>query len=328
MVVPVKLGLDSYSFHRYFGETTRWESPAQARWTLGDFLAFLDAAGVRTASLQTAYLPERETARREIGRWLAEGGREVILAWGHPAGFDGGRNPGALQDALAHLAFCREIGAARMRIVLGNQRNFRQSVPARKRLLVAPLRDLARAARRAGVLLSVENHADFKVSDLLALLDEAGEPRVGLCLDLGNALRTGDPPSAVLRDLGPQRLDIVQVRDVLELPGHTGPSGWWPAVEFGAGHVEVDECIRLLHGRGFHGPAVIELSNLRPGLSETAVARDAVRFLRRSMARQARPPSRRPANDPRAADRPGGIHPAPDEICAQVPAWRAGARSA
>jgi len=283
MALAMRPGLDSYSFHRFFGETTPWESPASVRWTLRTFLDFLDGTGLRLASLQTAYLPPRARAEEEIARWRGAGEREVVLTWGHPRGFDGGRNPAALPDALDHLRWCARIGATQMRIVLGNQNNFHQPVEARKHLLAAPLRELARAARDEGVLLSVENHADFRVRDLLDLLAETGTPAPGLCLDLGNALRTGDAPAALLREIGPGRLFMVQLKDVLRVPGDEDPRGWWPAVEFGSGHADLAGCLAILRERGYDGPAVIELSNLHTGLEETTVARQAAGFVRHLM---------------------------------------------
>ncbi len=277
----MKLGLDSYSFHRFFGETTRWEQYPSAQWTLRDFLHVLDELGIAIASLQTKYLPQAELVREELSRWLAQGKREVILTWGHPQGFNGGRNLEAFDDVVRYLQLCTEIGAKQMRIVLGNFLNFEDSVAERKRILTPQLRELSKIAQAHDVWLSIENHADFSVFELVALIEEVDHEQLGLCFDIGNALRVGDPPQDLLRQLDLNRVFMIQLKEVIQVAGHEHPTGWWPTVEYGTGDVRADRCLEILRERHYTSPVVIEISNVYTGLTEIDIARQAVSLIRR-----------------------------------------------
>lgn len=276
----MKLGLDSYSFHRFFGEITKWEKLPEEHWTLRHFLTVLDELGISLASLQTKYLPEAAIVREEVSRWLAQGNREVVLTWGHPNGFDGGRNDKAFADVARHLLLCSEIGAQQLRIVLGNQANFQDSIAERKRLLVPQLRELTQLAREKGILLSIENHADFPLMELVALIDDVGDRGIGLCFDVGNSIRVGDPPQPLLRQLDLERIFMIQLKEVRKIPGHEAPTGWWPTVEYGTGDVGAGQCMEILLARNYRFPVVIEISNVFTGLTEMDVAKQAVRLAR------------------------------------------------
>src|SRR5258707_8343671 len=54
---PMSVGIDSYSYHRFFGETTAWEQPVATRWQTEDFLRRAASLRVDRVSLQTVYLP-------------------------------------------------------------------------------------------------------------------------------------------------------------------------------------------------------------------------------------------------------------------------------
>ncbi len=276
----MRLGLDSYSFHRYFGETTRWETLPDEQWTLRDFLQLLDELGITLASLQTKYLSDAPTVRAEVKRWLAQGKREVVLTWGHPNGFDGGRIPEAFADVIRYLNLCTEIGATQLRIVLGNSIHFSESIAERKRILIPQLRELAFIAREKQILLSIENHADFRVMELVALIEEVGEAGLGLCFDVGNALRVGDPPQPLLRQLDLSRVFMIQLKEVRRIAGHEAPTGWWPTVEYGTGDVGADKCLHILQERNYTFPVVIEISNVFTGLTELEIVKKAVQRYR------------------------------------------------
>ncbi len=51
--------MDSFSFHRFFGETNRWEVPIGQRWALGDLLAYVEGLGADVLSLQTIHVADK-----------------------------------------------------------------------------------------------------------------------------------------------------------------------------------------------------------------------------------------------------------------------------
>lgn len=277
----MKLGLDSYSFHRFYGETTAWETLPATTWTLRDFLDFCSAEQVPLASLQTAYLPSDDEVSHNLFQWLSEGSeREVVFTWGHPNGYNGGRNLDAHQSVLHYLELAAQVGATQMRIVLGNQRNFVDSIAERSAILTPFLREAGLTARSLGIRLSIENHADFPVMRLVELIDSIGIPELGLCLDTGNARRVGDDQLQLLRSLDLSKVFMIQLKETLCLPGHEAPTGWWPTVYYGQGDTHADQCLAILRERNFTDPIVIELSNLNTGLDEVTVARQAIDFTR------------------------------------------------
>lgn len=277
----MKLGLDSYSFHRFYGEVTAWESLPNTQWTLRNFLDFCTAENVHLASIQTSYMPSDEEVTEEIARWKAiDPRREVVFTWGHPNGYNGGKNLQAHERVLHYLDLAKRVGATQMRIVLGNHKNFADPISERSDLLRPLLREAASLAATLGVRLSIENHADFPVMRLVELIDSIGIPELGLCLDTGNARRVGDDQLELLRTLDLSRVFMIQLKETLCLPGHEAPTGWWPTVYYGQGDTHADQCLAILRERNFTDPIVIELSNLNTGLEEIDVARQAIAFTR------------------------------------------------
>lgn len=280
----MKLGLDSYSFHRFYGETTAWEELPDIRWTLADFLDFCSAEQVSLASIQTSYMPDDAEVIHEVGKWKsADTDREVVFTWGHPNGYNGGKNLQAQQSVLHYLDLAARVGATQMRIVLGNQKNFAESVTERSALLRPLLREVAIYAQSLGIRLSIENHADFPVTRLVELIDSIGIPGLGLCLDTGNARRVGDDQLELLRTLDLSKVFMIQLKETLCLPGHEAPTGWWPTVYYGQGDTHADQCLAILRERNFSDPIVIELSNLNTGLDEIEVAQQAIAFTRNEL---------------------------------------------
>jgi len=86
----MRLGLDSYSFHRFYRETTAWETLPDTQWSLRDFLNFCDEEKITLASIQTSYMPSDEEVINELARWQ-QPGREIVFTWGHPNGYNGGK---------------------------------------------------------------------------------------------------------------------------------------------------------------------------------------------------------------------------------------------
>ena len=282
----MKLGLDNYSFHRFYGEKTAWEELPDTKWSLRDFLEFCTKEQIQLASIQTAYMPGDDEVISEVAEWKSiDPDREVVFTWGHPNGYNGGKNLDAQSSVLHYLDLAARVGARQMRIVLGNQKNFVESISQRCAILTPLLREVALHAQHLGIRLSIENHADFPVMRLVELIDSIGIPALGLCLDTGNAKRVGDDQLELLRNLDLSRVFMIQLKETLRLPGHEEPTGWWPTVYYGQGDTHADLCLQILKDRNYHDPVVIELSNLNNGLNEIEVAKQAIAFAREEIQR-------------------------------------------
>jgi len=278
--VKFTVGIDSYSFHRFFGEHTKWEEPSQEQWALTDFFNFADQQGVSFLSLQTVYLKnEIDNFKEDIKKWRIKSKGDVAFTWGHPNGFDGGLKPEALFDALYFLQVAHELQLPQMRIVLGNHWNFDMPVQERLDNLRPLVRSLVVAAERFNIKISIENHADFQSQQIMSYINEFNSPYLGMCLDLANARRVGEDPEQLLRDFDLTKVFMIQAKDVQIIKGHEHPTGWWPSQYFGSGDVGLSGCLSVLKEKKFDSPVVVEISNLFTGLQECEVASQAIQYL-------------------------------------------------
>ena len=76
-------------------------------------------------------------------------------------------------------------------------------------------------AKKLDVRLAVENHKDFEVPELLALLEFLSSRHVGVCLDTGNSLALLEDPMEVVRLLAPHTL-TVHFKDIAVCPVEDG----------------------------------------------------------------------------------------------------------
>src|SRR4030042_1145512 len=113
----MKVGIDSYSFHRYFGEIRgNMEEDPGKRWTVFDMIAFAGKLGVGGVSLETCFMAALDQGLlREVRSQLNDHALECVLAWGHPTGLEGGTNPAALEDLQQHIPSARALGTSTMR---------------------------------------------------------------------------------------------------------------------------------------------------------------------------------------------------------------------
>jgi len=274
------IGIDSFTFHRFFGENTKWEEPSREKFVLRDFLNYADSQKVSLVSLQTVYLKqELNNFKEDIASWLADQNHEVVLTWGHPNGFDGGKKPEMLFDALYFLQVAHELRLPQMRIVLGNHWNYEMPVQERLANLRPLVKSLLVAAEKFNIKLSIENHADLQATQVMSFVEEFNSSHLGLCLDLANALRVGENPKQLLRDFNLSKVFMIQAKDVRIIEGHEQPTGWWPSHFFGLGDVGLDGCIEVLRQKKYQSPIVVEISNLFTGLDVHDVAGQAISFL-------------------------------------------------
>ena len=276
------VGIDSFSYHRYFGDVGKWESAAPFRWSTLDFLDRAGELEVEIVSLQTVYLEDLSVdGMRELRGQLAQRGLRSVLAWGHRSGLESGLSPARLDDATACLDYSVALGAPLMRIVCGDQFSWAQPAAERRERLTPMLKVLAARAAELGLDLAVENHADFAMGDLVGLVEAAGAPNLGICLDLGNAVRVGDDPVEAA-ELAAPLARMIGVKDLAIQPGSIGkPWESWPSVPFGHGDIDVAAALSAVPvSARMHG-WFIEMANMHPDYAdEDAAVEESVRFVR------------------------------------------------
>src|SRR5262245_45617367 len=114
----MKIGVDSYCYHRYFGEVYPFQTDPGKRWSTTDFVKKAVELKVEGVSLETCFCSGLDAGYlRELKATLDQQNLDRVVAWGHPDGLEGGKNLAALTDLVKHIGVARAMGAKVMRIV-------------------------------------------------------------------------------------------------------------------------------------------------------------------------------------------------------------------
>jgi hypothetical protein len=257
----MKIGFDTYSYHRWFGDVRLDESAVtggQPRGTL-DLVDLAHRLRADAISLQTCFLPPTGEVDVEQLRG-ALGAIEPVIAWGHPDGLAFGGSASAAADVRRWIELAPALGSTLVRIVAGNSGTDRLGKSLEH--LADVLLPILELAREHGVLLALENHADLTVTELERLLELVDDATLGVCLDTANTLRVGDESLDATRRLLPH-LRMVHLKDVEG--GEFEPASGPRSVVYGEGVVPVREIVETLDAAGFIGPIVVELGYLGGG---------------------------------------------------------------
>jgi sugar phosphate isomerase/epimerase len=276
----VRIGVDSYAYHRLLGEVRPGEVEPPLRFAGGvdDVLAECRALGVAGLSLETCFLGDA-TALDAPALLEAAGDLELVLAWGHPHGLAFGTDAGAIEDLLAWIEVAPRLAVRLVRLCAASPR-YRGARPITEQLAstAAALAPVLAAAERLDLGLAIENHGDLTASELARLLETVGDKRLGVCLDTANALRVGDNPVEAARLLGPW-VRMVHLKDCGPVEG-TDPVTGPVSVPFGDGMVPLTAVLDELRSAGFAGLACVEVGQVGPRHpDERALVASGVRWL-------------------------------------------------
>jgi sugar phosphate isomerase/epimerase len=281
----MQIGIDSYSYHRRYGETRLGERPLPDPWPLepSPVIAHAKSLGVDALFLETCYLPAPETFDDDLTADAAP--VRVGFSWGHPwpagqfHGLDGGREPGAELDLARWIEAAARLGHPLLRITAGSPASRGdEAAGVLVERLVGPMRRAADRAAALGVRLALENHGDLRAEDILDLFERVGSPYLGVCLDTVNLVRVGDDMLEGTRALAPRAL-LVQLKD--HPPGDPTVPGGPVCTALGEGVAPLAEIIAILDRAGFDGPVCVELASLGGGeVDEMALVERSVGWLR------------------------------------------------
>lgn len=266
------VGIDSYSYHRFFGDVRPGEDQSSARWELGpsQVLDHARSLGVDTVFLETCFLRPGEPV----------GG--TGFSWGHPwpagqfPGLDAGRSPAAEDDLAAWIDMAAALGHPLLRITCGGPttRLDERWEDLLGRLL-GPVRRAADHAAAHGMSLAIENHADLRAAELAQLLDKAERDNLGVCYDNVNAVRMGDDMVDAARVLASRTL-LVQLKDC--------PDGELTMRALGEGDADLRGILDALRAGGYDAAVCVELASLGPGpVDELAMIERSVAWLRKEI---------------------------------------------
>lgn len=269
----MKPAIDSYSYHRYFGE---WYEGLQndigSRKTIWEFLEEAKKLGVSGISLESCFLNGHEPQfRQQLKKTLEQLHLEVVWAWGHPDGLGSGNKPQEINDLIAHIHIAKEIGATAMRICCGSRRTRVSNWSEHKAKLISLLIPAVKVAEKEGISLAIENHIDLLADELVDLIKTINSPFLGVCLDTANNLRMFEDPVVVAEKLAPYA-KATHIKDIFVQKGKDPKTfAFWPSVPLGKGLIDIPQILQILKKNNYSGLLAIELDFLKDQLEDEAL---------------------------------------------------------
>lgn len=261
----MKVGIDSYCFHRFFGEVYDGQPQPGKRMTMQDFLTFARECEVDGVSLESCFFPSSDPSWfRNLKAQLDSYGFNRVYAWGHPDGLEAGKNRDAYHDMVKQIDNAVMIGADVMRVV-GSSLMFRNE-PHQPQLDILSkwFKDAVKVAEDKGVKLAVENHIDYTADECLWLIESVGSPYFGLNFDTGNFLRLLDDPIRGMEKLA-KYVFATHIKDLKVRKG-VAPNEWFffSSTPVGDGLVDNQKLAQLLKNAGYKGFLAVETDHLHP----------------------------------------------------------------
>ena len=261
----LKIGIDSYCFHRLFGEVYPHQFKREASFSMQDFLAYAKAVDVDGVSLESCFFPSfSHDYLAEVKTWLDDYDFDRVYAWGHPDGLEGGKNLKEFDAMLEHIHYAKAIGADVMRVV-GSSLMFRFEPHEPQLEKLAELFKIAvKEAESNGIKLAIENHIDYNSDELLCLLKDVDSPYFGINFDSGNFLRVLDDPVKAMEKLAPYVM-ATHIKDMLPVPGISVDEWYFfSCVPTGKGLIDNQRIAQLLVDQGYEGFFAVETDTLHP----------------------------------------------------------------
>ena len=261
----MKIGIDSYCYHRLFGEVYDMQEKPEKLKTVDDFIELGRRLEVDGISLETCFLPSLDDGYlKELGAKLKEYNLETVFAWGHPNGLERGLNPEAFEEMKALIPKTRLLGTDVMRITGSafdwRHENHRDHIAR----LVPMYKEATKIAESYGVRLAAENHIDFTADEMLEMIEAVDSPNFGINFDTGNFLRLLDDPIAGMEKLAPYVFST-HIKDLVMHPT-AKPTDWYffCGVPVGFGLVDNDKLAEILSKHNYQGFLAVEIDAPAP----------------------------------------------------------------
>ncbi|MEX2672699.1 MAG: sugar phosphate isomerase/epimerase family protein [Phycisphaeraceae bacterium] len=279
----MKIGIDSYCYHRFFGEVYPEQTAPPKQMTLEDFLDRAKELGVDGVSLESCFITNFDPGYlKGVKDRLDDYGFDRVFAWGHPDGLEGGKNKDAYKEMIEMFEHAKNVGADVMRVV-GSSLMFRfedhQEQLAR---LTKMFREAVPIAKDYGIKMAIENHIDFTSDEIVQLLDAVDSEYLGVNFDTANFARLLDDPIKGMEKLAPRVL-ATHLKD-LKVNPQASVDDWhfFSSVPVGDGFVNNRKLAELLHKADYKGFLAVETDFLHPDYSdEDAAVEQSVTELKR-----------------------------------------------
>lgn len=261
----MKIGIDSYCYHRLFGEVYDMQETPEKYKTVDDLLELGKRLGVDGISLETCFLPSLDDGYlKELGAKLKEYGFDTVFAWGHPNGLERGLNPDAFEEMKRLIPKTTLLGTDVMRITGSafdwRHENHRDHIER----LVPMYKEATKIAEDCGVRLAAENHIDYTSDEMLEMIQAVDSPNFGINFDTGNFLRLLDDPIKGMEKLAPYVFST-HIKDLVMHPT-ARPDDWYffCGVPVGMGLVDNLKLAQILKEHNYQGFLAVEIDAPAP----------------------------------------------------------------
>jgi len=265
----MKVGIDSYCYHRFFGEVYPHQNPPAKQMTLEDFIQRAKELDVDGVSLESCFIPRFDRAYlSEIKGRLDECNFDRVYAWGHPDGLEGGKNEAAYDEMIEHIEYANAIGAKVMRVV-GSSLMFRfEDHGPQIQKLSRMFTNAMKVADTYGIKLADENHIDYNADEMLELIHNVNHPNFGINFDTGNFLRVLDDPIQGMQKLAKFTFST-HVKD-LKINPQAAVNDWYffSCTPVGDGLVDNQKLAQLLKDANYEGFLAMEIDTLHPDYND------------------------------------------------------------
>ena len=264
-MTKMKVGIDSYCFHRYFGEVYDHQTAPDKNMTMEDFLAYAKELDVDGVSLESVFFPTFEEAWfKDLKAQLDDYGFDRVYAWGHPDGLEAGKNRDEYHSMVNQIKNAKLVGADVMRVVASSLMFRFEPHGPQIDILVEWFKEAVNVAKEYDVKLAVENHIDYTSDECVELLERVDSPYLGLNLDTGNFLRLLDDPIEGTRKLADKVL-ASHIKDLKPVKGLNAAEWYFfSSTPVGDGLVDNQQIAQLLYDANYQGFLAVETDSLHP----------------------------------------------------------------
>lgn len=279
----MKIGVDNYSYHRYFGEIYKRQRKPGIKWNLQDFFKHINDnhTGIEAVSFETCFITPAE--RKELSNMLKDVDYEVIFAWGHPNGFMDVNINEAIDEIREYLELSNLLAQDIIRIAASSIAYYNSPHITQINLTIKSIRKIIPIAEEYGVKLALENHGDFFLIEMLKILENVSSDYLGVTFDTGNSLRLHEDCVSALSTYG-KKVFLVHAKDVAPekgIPMHDPTRlNCTPA---GQGVVDFENIFYELKKNKFDGMVLIEISRIHSSfdhIDETEVINTGFEYLK------------------------------------------------
>ncbi len=265
----MKVGIDSYCYHRFLGEVYPHQNSPDKQMTMEDFIKRAKELDVDGVSLESCFFPRFDSGYlSEVKSMLDEFNFDRVYAWGHPDGLEGGKNEAAYDEMVDHIEYANAIGAKVMRVV-GSSLMFRfEDHGPQIEKLSRMFTNAMKVADNYGIKLADENHIDYNADEMLELIHNVNHPNFGINFDTGNFLRVLDDPIQGMEKLARFTFST-HVKD-LKINPQAAVNDWYffSCTPVGDGLVDNQKLAQLLKDANYEGFLAMEIDTLHPDYND------------------------------------------------------------